>query len=558
MRTHRTWLLGLAALLGAALPAAWAGPSRSAPGSDDVDVQVLATKIDAALAARWDEAHIRPAPLCDDATFLRRAYLDIAGKIPPASEVRRFLRDPSPDKRRRAVERLLESPGYVNRFTDIWRHLLVPEADNNFQVRYNAVTLENWVRKQFAENVTFDKIVRQLLTQPVGNNQQMYFNPYNNDGTEPTPMPFYTAKEGKPENLAATTARLFLGVRIECAQCHNHPFATWKREQFWGYAAFFGGIRANIQNGFVQQMNELSDRRELPIPGTDRVAQATFLDGTEPRWKYKVGARQTLADWVTARDNPYFARTAANRMWALLFGTGLVEPVDDFKDENPPSHPELLDELARQYAAHHFDQKFLIRAITSSHAYQLSSVPTDPAQEDPRLFARMAVKGLTPEQLFASFSEAVGYRDPTPAAQRAFQFGGTSSDFMGKFTQQDRLTEFQSTIPQALALMNSQLVVQATNPDSGQTLGAIIDAPFLDTRGKVEALFLVTLSRQPTPEELARMTAYVERGGAKRALADVFSDLFNRQMQARDLRPRRALGDVFWALLNSAEFMFNH
>ncbi|HJT77174.1 MAG TPA: DUF1549 and DUF1553 domain-containing protein, partial [Gemmataceae bacterium] len=478
------------------------------------------------------------APLADDATFLRRAYLDLTGKIPPASEVRRFLRDPAPDKRRRAVERLLDSPGYVSRFTDLWRHLLIPEADNNFQLRYNSSTLDSWLRKQFTENAGYDDMVRELLTLPVGNNRQMYFNPYDNNGAEPTPMPFYTAKEGKPENLAATTARLFLGVRIECAQCHNHPFATWKREQFWGYAAFFGGIRANVQNGFVQQMNELTDRRELAIPGTDRVAQATFLDGTEPRWKYKVGARQTLADWMTAANNPFFARAGANRLWALCFGTGLVEPVDDFKDSNPPSHPELLDELARQFAAHHFDQKFLIRAITSSHAYQLSSVPTDPAQEDPRLFARMAVKGLTPEQLMESFAEATGYRDPTPASQRAFVFG-PRNDLIGKFTQQDRLTEFQTSIPQALALMNSQLVIQATSPSQGQTLGAVLDAPFLDTRGRVETLFLATLSRKPTPEEAARLCAYVDRGGPKHD-------------------SKRALADVFWALLNSAEFMLNH
>jgi hypothetical protein len=537
MLPHRTWMLGLGVLLGA-LPAAWAGTPAGTTANGTLDAQVLAIKIDAALAEGWKAAKVRPAPLADDATYLRRVYLDIVGKIPPASEVRRFLRDPSPDKRRKVVEKLLDSPSYANHFSDVWRHLMLPEADTNQQIAFVSVGFENWLRQKFADNAGYDELARELLTQPIGNNPNGFFD-YYGQGGQTTPMGFYLAKEAKPENLAASTARIFLGVRVECAQCHNHPFAKWKREQFWGEAAFFAGITGRNQNGFIGNLRELPDRRELAVPNTDRVAQATFLDGTEPQWKYRVSARQTLADWVTAPENPFFARTAVNRLWAHFFGIGIVEPVDDFKDDNPPSHPELLDELARQFVAHKFDFKFLIRAITASEAYQLSSVPTDPAQEDGRLFARMAVKGLTPEQLFDSFQQATGYRDGTPRSQRPFIFGGTRSDFLSKFTQQDRLTEVQTSIPQALAMMNNQLIANATNPDRGETLGAIADAPFMNTNAKIEALFLTTLSRRPTEEELARLVPYVNSGGPKHS-------------------SKRALADVFWALLNSAEFVLNH
>ena len=158
---------------------------------------------------------------------------------------------------------------------------------------------------------------------------------------QPTPLAFYLAKDVKPENLAASTARLFLGIRLECAQCHNHPFAQWKREQFWSYAAFFAGLgRQNQPDGSPGAIREIYDKRELAIPGASQVVSAAFLDGQEPNWKYRVGPRVTLADWVTAPQNPFFARAAVNRLWAYFFGTGLVDPVDDLGGQNPPSHPE--------------------------------------------------------------------------------------------------------------------------------------------------------------------------------------------------------------------------
>ncbi len=317
------------------------------------------------------------------------------------------------------VERLLDSPGYVTHFTNAWEALLVPENNGqNRRLIFFMPAFEAWLRRQFADNVPYSKMVHELLTYPIAGDGQDYFQRVRSgERTDPSPLAFFMAKESKPEELAAATARLFLGVKLECAQCHDHPFAKWTREQFWETAAFFAGLQRDNNNGFVR---ELTDRREMAIPNTSKVVQASFLDGTEPRWKYKVGPRVTFADWVTSRENPFFARAAANRMWAHFFGIGIVDPVDDLGDPKAePSHPELLTELAKQFADHGFDLKYLIRAIVLSKTYQLSSLQSDPSQDEVRLFGRMAVKGMTAEQLFDSVSMATGFREPHGPTRRS-------------------------------------------------------------------------------------------------------------------------------------------
>jgi mono/diheme cytochrome c family protein len=522
----------------AALSAAWlAMPAWADSGSSD-DARALAAKIDRLIAARWASEKVAPAPPTDDGAFLRRLSLDVIGRVPSVAETRRFLRDPTSDKRGQAIERLLDSPGYVTNFSNVWRDLLLPEANADFQQRFLGNSIESWLRKQFTDNVSYDRMVRELLTLPLKMNQRQLFAVYNQNGSEPTPMAFYLAKQGKPENLAASTARLFLGIRLECAQCHNHPSGRWTREQFWGQAAFFGGIKRQGNNGNFSPLNEVADRRELSIPGTERVAQARFLDGKEPRLRYKDSARASLAVWMTAADNPFFARAAVNRLWAHFFGVGIVEPVDDFSDENKPSHPELLDELARQFIKHGFDYRFMIRAITLSKTYQLSSVHPGAPPPDARLFARMPVKGLSQDQLMDSLTLTIGAPSQDPNRRRNF-FNPAQTSFQDKFVSQDKRTEYQTSIPQALALMNSQLVADATHPQRSQFLAAVANAPFLDTDGRIETLYLAALSRKPQPDEAEKLRRYVEKGGA-----------------AKD--PKAALGDVFWALLNSPQFFLNH
>ncbi len=531
MLRHATWVLAAALLLTAARPAC-AGPP------DDADK--LAATIDRLIEARLKEEGVRPAPIADDGAFLRRLSLDVVGRVPAVSEARRFLKEATPDKKRRELERLLDSPGYANHFTNVWRDLLLPEANADFQRRFLVPGVETWLRRHFSDNTPYDKMVRELITLNVapGRDGMLQYQELFRGGGD-SPIGFYLAKEGKPENLAASTARLFLGVRLECAQCHDHPFGGWTRDEFWGQAAFFAGIRAPNGNFYFGQLREVNDRRELPIPGTERVAQARFLDGKQPRWKYKVGARESLADWMTAKDNPYFARTAVNRMWGHFFGVGLVDPVDDFSEENKPSHPELLDELARQFVAHGYDLKFLVRAITLSKTYQRGSAYPSADRPDTRLFACVPVKGLSPEQLYDSILEATRTRDNTPFARRAVVFGGPRQEFVQKFAAQERRTDYQTSIPQALAMMNSNLVSAATHPTKSELLAAVNEAPFMTTAGRVEALFLATLCRKPTAEEAVKLVQYVDKGGA-----------------AGDRK--KALADVYWVLLNSSEFMFNH
>jgi hypothetical protein len=528
----RSWIAALAAVW-LALPA-WADT-----GPND-DARALADKIDQLIAARWQAENVTPAPLADDGTFLRRLSLDVIGRTPLVSETRRFLHDPGSDKRAQAIDRLLDSPGYVSNSTNIWRDLLMSEANANFQQRFLVAQVERWLRKQFTENVSYDRMVRELLTVAMPDNRRgMNYNPYGPQQGDPTPLAFYQSKQGKPENLAASTARLFLGIRLECAQCHNHPFGRWTREQFWGQAAFFGGIRAQDRNnGFFSLQSEVADRRELAIPGTERVAQARFLDGKDPQWRYKASSRKTLADWMTAPDNPFFAKAAMNRLWAHFFGIGIVEPVDDFNDENQPSHPELLDELARQFVRHGFDFRFMIRAITLSKTYQLSSVHPQAQPPDVRLFAYMPVKGLSQDQLIESISITTGVTGLNMNQRRNF-FDPSQTSFQNKFVSQDKRTEYQTSIPQALALMNSQLITNATHPERSQFLAAVANAPFLDTDGRIETLYLAALSRKPRSDELDKYRRYIEKGGASKDA-------------------KAALGDVFWALLNSPEYFLNH
>jgi Protein of unknown function (DUF1553) len=286
-----------------------------------------------------------------------------------------------------------------------------------------------------------------------------------------------------------------------------------QREQFWSQATFFTGLR-----------RPEDATRELAIPGTTRKATARFLDGKEV--PQRGDARVHLAEWLTGKDNPFFARAVVNRVWDHFFGIGLVDPVDDLTECHPPSHPALLDELARAFVDSGFDLKHLVRAVVSTDAYQMTSVH-DRAGPPPelRLFARMNVKAMWPEQLFDSLGQATG-------------LGGLPrqrDQLLGRFPHPEQRLEGQSSIPQALGLMNGELMAQALRTAEQNTISAVADSPYLDNAGRVETLFLAALGRPPSTIERARFVRHVESG---------------------DLN--RTLGDVFWALLNSAEFRHNH
>jgi hypothetical protein len=526
------------------------------------DPYALAARLDRRIEKQWEANKVVPAPLASDTEFLRRVYLDLAGRIPRTAEVRDFLEDKDPAKRRRIVEALLgisdnlkDNKGlerlYVSNFTNMWRAVMLPPS-NNQQVQALAPQMEAWLRRRIRENVPYDKMVRDLLTAEVGGQFGPRGTPANQ--IDPNAYAFYQANEMKPENLAAASSRLFLGIKLECAQCHNHPFAKWKREQFWEFASFFASVapqQPRQPRGGPMQPANGKELRELKIPNTtpEKTVQARFLDGKEPEWKEDSVSRAVLADWMTSSKNPYFARAMANRLWAHFFGIGIIDPVDEFGEDNQPSHPELLDELGKAFADSGFDAKFLIRAIMATRAYQTTSEMTDKSQEDLRLFARVALKGLTPEQLFDSLALATGYKgDSAAVTTRRFQNGSARGEFLTKFANfSDRRTEYQTSILQALMLMNGKFVADAdtvdlANENAFGTLTAIYDAPapsLATTKGKLDALFLATLSRPMRAEEESRLVRYVDKGGPS-------GD------------SKKALADVFWTLLNSSEFILNH
>jgi Protein of unknown function (DUF1553)/Protein of unknown function (DUF1549) len=412
----------------------------------------------------------------------------------------------------------------------------VPETAATAEARFFQPGFEAWLRQRFRANTPYDRLVRELLTTPISADPKAP-EPVLRRPADPNPLAFFAVKEAKPENLAAAATRAFLGVQLECAQCHDHPFAAWTRDQFWGQAAFFAGLERH-GNGLFAPVSESTVRREIKVSTTSRAVPAAFLDDTAPDWTAGKPPRTVFAEWVTARDNPFFARAAVNRVWGHLFGVGIVDPVDDFHDENRPSHPELLDELARGFADAGFDLKFLIRAICRTRAYQRTSRRTHPSQDDPRLIARMAVKGLTGEQFFDSLALAVGHREPA-ADRAAFDRRNSPRDrFLTQFALQGRPTDPATSVPQALTLMNGTFVNDATTLGTSPTLVAVRETPGMDTAERVEALFLATLSRRPTDKERDRLVTFVEEGGT-------------------DRRADR-LADVFWVLLNTAEFRLNH
>jgi hypothetical protein len=494
-----------------------------------LDSEEMAARINQHLAAHWAEAAsemnddgspkaVKPAPPADDAEFFRRLSLDINGRIPTITQLTDFLDDTRPDKRRIWAEELMEGRDnaelYIGHFTTFWRTLLFPPT-NNQQGRFLGFNMDGWIRNHVRNNTPYDQMIRDLLT---GSQAQT----------------FYQASENKAEVIAANTARLFLGIKVECAQCHDdRSGGSWTRTQFWEFAAFFA--------------NRNSRNAQITIPDRKEVVQAKFLDGTVPQWKNNQTAQAAVAEWITSSSNPYFARAIVNRMWGYFLGVGIVDPVDAASEANPASHPELLDELAAQFVAHKYDLKWLIRAITSSQAYQMTSARSHDSQDDVRLFARMTVRGMAPEQLWDSIAEATGYQDNSPAYDPRFGFQQNMSpraEFLNRFSNSvDKRTEFHTSILQALFLMNGKLMADVSSLEKlsdKSTLGTIVNAnASVPTERRIQEMFIITLSRKPKPHELERFVKYVESGGGAK-------------------NPKKALGDVFWALLNSGVFALNN
>jgi len=303
-------------------------PAAGAP----LDTPALARLIDQQVRRRLDDAGVKPSPKADDAEFLRRAYLDLTGRIPPAEKVAAFLDSKDPDKRARVIDELLADARYGRWMAENWTNAMVPRDSNNRRLK--SAPLQDWLAEGFNKNRPWDKLVHELLTAT---------GPQNENGAVT-----YFIANNTVDKVTDSVTRLFLGVRLECAQCHNHPFTTYKRDEYWGMAKFFMNVRltANPQQaakkgispGIFESARKARGKKNA-LPDSARIVPARFLEGASPKLNPAQPYRPVLADWLAARDNPFFARAMVNRLWAHFFGRGLVNPADDMHKDNPPSHP---------------------------------------------------------------------------------------------------------------------------------------------------------------------------------------------------------------------------
>lgn len=486
-------------------------------------------QIDARIDEKLKLAGLDAAPLSDDAEFLRRIYLDLTGVVPRVAEVRAFLADPRQDKRARLIDQLLESPAHATHLANTWRNIMLP-GDLNLEQINNVVGVQNWLRERFVENLRYDNLVSDLLVAT--------------DGNELGPALYYTSLDLAPEKLASSTARIFLGLQIECAQCHDHPFDhTWKQNDFWGYAAFFARLQRPNESEPLQMVRRIVDRDEGEVkhPKTDEVVPPKYPGGISPDPKELGTRREQLAIWMASRDNPYLPRAGVNRAWHHLFGRGLVEPVDDLGPHNLPSHPELFEELTQYLIKSGFDLRELYRTLANTRAYQRTSRWSSDQAPPPELFATMAIKTLTAEQLYDSLNRVLN-RQP----QAMFPGQNVSSSlldprrlaFIAKMEAGGRSPlEYQAGILQALTSMNGGETSEATDAARSPLLGAL-EAPFLADADRVETLFLATLSRPPAEEERDLFVGHLEK--------------------ASPGERQKAWSNILWALVNSAEFSLNH
>jgi hypothetical protein len=511
------------------LAAVWVAFVTTDVRAQSPDSKVLAEKIDQHLSEVWNRAGITHASISDDATYLRRAYLDLVGRIPTVAETQDFLDDDSANKRAELVDELVASGGYARHFATVWRRIWVPQADTQEFARLTP-EFEAWAAVRLRDNVPYDRMVEELLLASRTSNGRTSQTPQ----PAVTPIGFQAASLFRAENLAANTTRAFLGLNLDCAQCHDHPFSRWTRDQFWETAAFFSPPQPTAENP--------RPILEIKIPETERRLRPKLLDNRKPAFPEVIESStgpKSLSDWIIEKENPYFARNAVNRLWAQLFGRGLVEPLDDISDDNPSVLPGLHQELARAFVASNYDLKFLTKALVLTRAYQLSTVGNQdtPRPEELHLFERMPVRGMTGEQLYDSMVIAAGL--PTV---RNDLLSSNEDNRREQFAAQmhiERAVSAERSIVQALTLMNGEISRDLTKPEKSPLLAAAADSPFLTSREKVDMLFFAALNRRPTVAESDQMERYVTSGGEERP-------------------ERSGLADVLWVLLNSSEFSTNH
>jgi Protein of unknown function (DUF1549)/Protein of unknown function (DUF1553) len=487
--------------------------------------------IDRLVDAKLERLKIQPSGATDDATFLRRVSLDLTGRLPSAESVRAFLGDPGPSrvKRTRMIDKLIASPEYVDHWAVKWGDLL--QSSRKFLGEKGAYEFQQWIRDAIASNRAYDALVRELLTA----RGSSYDNPAANY--------FRVTREAKP--AMEKTTQVFLGVRMVCAQCHDHPFERWTQNQYYQMSAFFSavGIRAGFEVGEEIVFDQRADY-EMKHPKDGRVMKPQFMlassvapvpDGPE--------RREALAEWLTSKDNPFFAKAIVNRMWSYFVGKGIIDPVDDIRASNPPSNPALLEALTRDFVAHGFDLRYLMRTIVNSRTYQASIVTNDWNVNDRDNFSHAIPRRLSAEELMDAVASAAGVRprfpdvpEDTSASQLVDPHIGKEGflDVFGRPAREsscecERRSDF--SLPQALNLVNGRTISDAVADPKGRVAKLILSGASEEIM--VDELYLAALSRLPTMEERQRGLKYLSTA-------------------AKGSRVQ----DFLWALLNSKAFLY--
>lgn len=470
--------------------------------------------------------------IADDATFLRRVTIDIAGRLPTLEESEAFLADSTPDRRAKAIDRLLDSTDYAEYFANKWNAILRNKRRQT-QDRIATFAFHDWIRTSLHENKPFDQFAREVLTAT------------GEPGKNP-PVAWY--REVKDQSAQVEdTAQLFLGLRIQCARCHHHPFEKWSQQDYFGFAAFFS--RVGRKKGTIANTDRIYHQRgvaQAQNPKTGEQVKPTGLGSPAEEVGPEDDPRHKLVDWMAADDNPFFAYALVNRYWKHFFGRGLVDPEDDMRVTNPATNPALLESLAQDFIKHDFDLKHLVRTICNSQVYQLSAEPNAWNQNDKQNFSRYYPQRLNAEVLLDAIDQVTG--SPTnfgglPNGTRAVELpdNGFTSYFLTVFGRPEASSACEcersgeANLAQSLHLLNSAEIQGKLTSGSGRAAKMAGDKE-RDHQAKLRELYLLAFSREPSPEEAAIALAHIEKNED----------------------PKRAYEDIVWALINTKEFLFNH
>ncbi len=493
--------------------------------------------VDELVHEKLHKLRIVPSEVCTDEVFLRRAFIDILGQLPERDDYDAFMASKEPDKRAKLIDQLLDRKEFSEMWVMKWAELLRIKSDNNTLSYKAALLYFNWLQEKIAGNVPMDQIVRDLLA--------------STGGTFENPPTNYYQTERDQLKVAENVAQVFMGFRLQCAQCHNHPFDRWTMDDYYGWASFFTQIGRKRTEDPREQIVYNSGSGDARHPVGNRSVKPQYLGGTALTPEQLAGKdrRQIMADWMTAPDNPYFSRNVANIVWAHFFGAGIIDPVDDVRVSNPASNPELLDTLGQKLVEYQYDFRRVVRDICNSRTYQLATKANGTNKDDLTNFSKARVRRMRAEVLLDTITQVTETKNKfrgLPLGARAVQIadGNTSTYFLQTFGRASRETvcscevRMDPSLSQALHLMNGTTVTSKI--DQGALVRRLLTEKKLTPEQVVEDLYVRCVSRKPTPDEMKAVTEQV---------AAVGEDAAQREM---------VLNDVFWALLNSKEYLFNH